>query len=60
MSQWLRAQATKPDDLSLTLSTHTVEGENQLPKLVLWSPCGCCGMDMFSSAITNNVVLKIK
>lgn len=26
MTQWLKAFATKPDDLSLVLETHTMEG----------------------------------
>lgn len=30
---------TRPDDLFLILRTHMMEGENQLPQLVLTFPC---------------------
>lgn len=35
MPQWVKAFATKPDDLSLVLRTHMVQGENCLPQIVL-------------------------
>lgn len=35
MGQWARFPATKPDHLSLIPSAHMVEGENQLPIVVL-------------------------
>jgi hypothetical protein len=44
MERWLRegsrgcnALATKPDDLRLNPGTHMVEGENQIPKLVIYA-----------------------
>lgn len=35
MVQWARVAAAKPDDLDLIQETHTVEGENELPQVVL-------------------------
>ena len=38
MCQKVKMLAAKADDLCLFLRTHTVEGENCLLKVVLWSP----------------------
>lgn len=34
--QGIKVFAAKPEDLSSIPRTHTVEGKNQLPKVVLW------------------------
>lgn len=31
MAQWVEAPVPKPDDLSSSLNTHMVEGENSFP-----------------------------
>lgn len=38
LAQRVKALATKPDDLSLILKIHVVEGQKWLPKVVLWPP----------------------
>lgn len=35
IDHWVKAVAAKPDDLNLIPWTHTVEGENQFPKVAL-------------------------
>lgn len=39
----IKVFAAVPDDPSLALRIHSVEGENQLPKCVLGPPHACCG-----------------
>lgn len=39
MPQWLKALATKPDDLNLIPDTNMVRGENQVLQVVLGLPC---------------------
>lgn len=38
MAQWVKALATKADDLSLSSGTYMVEAENQSLQVVLWFP----------------------
>lgn len=38
MTQWIGAFVTEPDNVSLILRTHMVEGENQITRVVLWAP----------------------
>lgn len=44
--QKVKVIAAKADDPCLLLKTRTMEGENQLLRVVLWSPHMFCGMHM--------------
>lgn len=36
MAQWVKVLAAMPDDLSSVPGTRMIEGENWLPRVVLW------------------------
>ena len=42
-AQQVKVPAARSNELSLIAESHTVEDENQLPHVVFWPLCACCG-----------------
>lgn len=57
MAQWTKLLLIKSDNLSSISDTNIIQGENQLPNVVLWPPYMCHGMCMLKYTINS---IKIK